>query len=155
MASEKAANIARSCCVVDSASNELFISEKHEGEANTRFEKDFKTIADVLAQESAKNEISKLFPELGKHVRGEECSEIGGVSIVIKENAEETAELLSLLVPVTAAKRMAQAAHCKVNLDICDNIPQNLPDITSDLGFWIDPIGNNLQLIIYIFLICY
>lgn len=55
-ASEKAANIARIC-----RSNEqllqLLVQEKKGDEANARFEHDFKTLADVLIQETIKYDV--------------------------------------------------------------------------------------------------
>lgn len=138
-ASERAACVARACCS-DSTKEALFVAEKDEGEANARFDKDFKTIADVLAQESAKTEIAAHFPELADKVRGEECSEIGGVNIAVQESVERTTELLNYLVPPNAATRMAEATHRKIELEL--NLPDNIPEInTSDLGVWIDPIG--------------
>ncbi|KAG6450901.1 hypothetical protein O3G_MSEX006829 [Manduca sexta] len=147
-ASERAACIARSCCVPESSKEILLVAEKFEGEANTRFEHDFKTIADVLAQESAKTEIAHHFPELANHVRGEECSEIGGINVSIMQDAEETANLLSLLVTPNAAKRMAEAAHCELQLDVCDKINVNISEINvSDIGIWIDPIDATAEFI--------
>lgn len=56
--SEKAANIARACrqekCLF-----QLLIQEKSSDEANPRFVQDFKTLADVLIQETVKYEIGK------------------------------------------------------------------------------------------------
>lgn len=58
-ASEKAANIARLC-----RQNEhlfpLLIEEKSSNEANPRFVRDFKTLADVLVQEAIRHDISNL-----------------------------------------------------------------------------------------------
>ncbi len=57
-ASEKAANIAR----IIRADQELFsllVEEKKEEEKNVRFVQDFKTLADVLIQETLRWEISK------------------------------------------------------------------------------------------------
>lgn len=141
-ASEKAALVAKSCCSGD-RDETLLVSEKCDGEANERFEKDFKTIADVLAQESAKMTIVSRFPELSEHVRGEECAEIGGVTIRLKRSADETAELLGSIVQPSLAKRMATAAHSHVTHPLCDKLPEDIPAIdTNDLGVWIDPIGN-------------
>lgn len=56
--SEKAANIARAC----RHEKELFtllIQEKKLAEANPRFIQDFKTLADVLVQETVRYEIGK------------------------------------------------------------------------------------------------
>ncbi|CAD0197444.1 unnamed protein product [Chrysodeixis includens] len=146
-ASEKAACVARSCC--SGSSNEvLLVAEKFEGEANARFERDFKTIADVLAQEAARAEIACHFPELAAHVRGEECSEIGGVKITICDKVEQTADILRSLVAPAVAKRMAEAAHCNTQHTFCDNLPQDLLQInTSDLGIWIDPIDATAEFI--------
>lgn len=142
-ASEKAALIAKSCCSSEDSAKSLLIAEKSEGEANERFEKDFKTIADVLAQECAKTSIIKKFPELSNYVRGEECAEIGGVNIHLRSSVDETAELLKSLVQPNLAKRMAIAAHSDVIHPLCDKLPKDLPTIdVSDLGIWIDPIGN-------------
>lgn len=139
-ASEKAATIARSCCVYSSEA--LVVAEKGGGEANTRFEKDYKTIADVLAQVCAKHEIEEHCEHLAANVSGEECADIGGVTIELKETEEETAELLSTLVSPNAARRMAKAAHSKIYLKIGEILPSNFPQINpSDLGVWIDPIG--------------
>lgn len=140
-ASEKAACVARSCCA-GSTNEVLLVAEKFEGEANARFVRDFKTIADVLAQEAAKTEIANRFPELAEHVRGEECSEIGGVRIELCDNVEGTTDLLQYLVTPAVAKRMAEAAHRDTVHTFCDNLPKNLDSInTSDIGIWIDPIG--------------
>ncbi|XP_045765794.1 inositol polyphosphate 1-phosphatase [Maniola jurtina] len=145
-ASEKAARIARSCCENSSAET-LLVAEKCGTEANTRFDKDFKTVADVLAQECAKAVIISQFPELNGHVRGEECPEIGGVTIGLQGTIESTARLLSGALPLITARRMAEAAHS----DIFDNLPSlpvDLPFIdTSDIGVWIDPIDATAEFI--------
>lgn len=139
-ASERAANIARACCN-DSNSETLVVAEKGEGEANARFDKDFKTIADVLAQESARSEVESRCPNLVEHFRGEECAEINGVTIKLQDNIDKTAELLSSLVPQISAVRMAEAAHNVINITI-EELPIDLPDLNpAELGVWIDPIG--------------
>lgn len=138
-ASERAANIARSCC--HDTNETLLVAEKGEGEANARFDKDFKTIADVLAQVSARCEVVSRCPNLAEHFRGEECAEINGVSLKLQENIDKTAELLSSLVPRISAVRMAEAAHNVINIAI-EELPIDLPAINpAELGIWIDPIG--------------
>lgn len=145
-ASEKAAIIARSCCSYGSEA--LLVAEKGDGDANTRFDKDFKTIADVLAQVAAKYKIEMQCKGLADNVRGEECADIGGVKIELKDTEEMTAELLSTLVSPDAAKRMANAAHRKVDL-IDEILLSDFPAIDlSDIGVWIDPIGE-LNIISY------
>lgn len=58
-ASEKAANIARQCRQ-DQHLFELLIQEKSAEESNPRFVQDFKTLADVLIQETLRHDICKL-----------------------------------------------------------------------------------------------
>lgn len=66
-ASEKAANIAR-VCRKDEHLFGLLIQEKPKDEANTRFEHDFKTLADCLIQETVKYDIGKLVIWLSRHL---------------------------------------------------------------------------------------
>lgn len=54
--SEKAANIAR-ICRSNAQLLSLLIQEKTGEEANARFEHDFKTLADVLIQETIKHDV--------------------------------------------------------------------------------------------------
>lgn len=54
--SEKAANIARACRQNESLF-ELLIQEKTSHEKNPRFFRDFKTLADVLIQETIRHDI--------------------------------------------------------------------------------------------------
>lgn len=56
--SEKAANIARICRENDSLF-QLLIEKKDSGAANPRFNEDFKTLADVLIQETVRHEVGK------------------------------------------------------------------------------------------------
>lgn len=57
--SEKAANIARLCRQNEQLLN-LLTEQKSEEESNPRFVKDFKTLADVLIQETIRHEIGSL-----------------------------------------------------------------------------------------------
>lgn len=56
--SEKAANIARACRD-DKDLFSLLVQEKKSDEANARFIQDFKTLADVLIQETVRHDIEK------------------------------------------------------------------------------------------------
>lgn len=56
--SEKAANIARACRHEKELFN-LLIQEKNSSESNPRFVQDFKTLADVLIQETVRHDIGK------------------------------------------------------------------------------------------------
>ncbi|CAK1546052.1 unnamed protein product [Leptosia nina] len=143
-ASEKAARIARSCC--RGRGESLLVSEK-ESDANPRFDKDFKTIADVLAQESAKAFIVSRIPELANNVRGEECAEIGGITISLKETEDETVALLKLILPEETARYMAEAAHGDVTDIQIESLQELLNLDYSDLGVWIDPIDGTAEFI--------
>nr|XP_023665851.1 inositol polyphosphate 1-phosphatase isoform X2 [Paramormyrops kingsleyae] len=96
-ASEKAANIARSCRQ-EEALFSLLIEEKKEGEKNKKFVTDFKTLADVLVQEVIKHDIGKEFPDLGNYIFGEESNEFTnglGETIRVKVcNTEQDTEAL-------------------------------------------------------------
>ncbi|CAG9559973.1 unnamed protein product [Danaus chrysippus] len=144
-ASEKAASIARSCTI--SGSETLLVSEKSETEANKRFDKDYKTIADVLAQETAKALITAHFPQLVDHVRGEECAEINGVKISLQNNVKKTAEMLGAILPQAIAHNMAEAAHKDVSQNL-PQLPSNLPVMDpAEVGIWIDPIDGTAEFI--------
>lgn len=58
-ASEKAANIARKCRR-EKQLFELLVEEKKSGEANPRFVQDFKTLADVLIQQTVKHDVGNV-----------------------------------------------------------------------------------------------
>lgn len=141
-ASERAATVARAC---GSSESTLLVTEKNGGDANIRFEKDFKTVADVLAQESARAEISARCPGLGDYLRGEECAEIGGIRVGLSSTIDETTKNLTNLVPPATAREMAEAAHCRPLIMLPESL--QLPNIDpAQLGVWIDPIGKLILL---------
>lgn len=59
LVSEKAANIARKCRQEEHLFN-LLVQEKQSDEANPRFMQDFKTLADVLIQQTVKHDVGAL-----------------------------------------------------------------------------------------------
>ena len=94
---------------------QLLVEEKTGGEKNAKFEQDFKTLADVLIQETVKHEVGKTFPGLQSSVLGEESNKftnkLGNSLIVeVKETMEETRELLLKVLDnnETAAKLLAE-----------------------------------------------
>ncbi|XP_023665849.1 inositol polyphosphate 1-phosphatase isoform X3 [Paramormyrops kingsleyae] len=150
-ASEKAANIARSCRQ-EEALFSLLIEEKKEGEKNKKFVTDFKTLADVLVQEVIKHDIGKEFPDLGNYIFGEESNEFTnglGETIRVKvcNTEQDTEALLGTVLGGNgeAARSLACAAHLDVavsNLGIAaDKIPLD------NLGVWVDPIDSTFQYI--------
>lgn len=145
---ERAANIARAC-----RSNEellaLLIQEKSEDEANPRFVHDFKTLADVLIQETVRHYIGNEFPEIKDHIKGEESSSFTNklgetVNIEVGETSADTTNCLEKVLDCnrSAAEVLAEEVHKFVNYE---NQVGDIPDMPddldySDIGIWIDPI---------------
>ncbi|XP_034487106.1 inositol polyphosphate 1-phosphatase [Drosophila innubila] len=153
---EKAANIARLC-----RSNEellaLLVQEKTGAEANERFEHDFKTLADVLIQETIKHEVGELFPAMRDAIQGEESpnftNKLGDkVTIVVGDTEDETSACLGAVLGdhKAAANALAAGVHQKVvyHNDKLGDIPELPADIDySNLGIWIDPIDATAEYI--------
>lgn len=131
----------------------LLIEEKKSDESNPRFVKDFKTLADVLIQETIKNDIGKLFPAIKEKIKGEESSQFTNllgetITVEIFENLDETAARLGLVLNGNdeCGRLLAAEVHRDIILDSSDEqLPKD--DISldfDDLGIWIDPIdGTN------------
>lgn len=153
---EKAANIARLC-----RSNEellsLLVQEKTGAEANERFEHDFKTLADVLIQETIKHEVGNLFPAMRDSILGEESpnftNKLGEkVIIAVGETETETAFCLGAVLGdhKAAADALATEVHQKVIYDNAKlgDIPELPAELDySNLGIWIDPIDATAEYI--------
>lgn len=154
--SEKAANIARACRHNDSLFK-LLVQEKSEAEKNPRFFQDFKTLADVLIQETIKHDIGLEFPELVKVVQGEETNTFSnamGESIVVKvcPTIGETTQLLAKVMSsdIATAELLATEVHKDVQfLDIpmVAELPLGFDIDIYDLGIWIDPIDSTADYI--------
>ncbi|KAI8424453.1 hypothetical protein MSG28_002938 [Choristoneura fumiferana] len=143
----RAACVARACAESLSDGN-LVVTEKSGDEANSRFEHDFKTIADVLAQEAAKVEISRHCRELRNNVWGEECGEINGHTIRLETQVDKTALLLSQVVPKEQALKLAKGSHCDLNPKLVGDLAYDLPPINdASLAVWIDPIDATAEFI--------
>ncbi|XP_062383376.1 inositol polyphosphate 1-phosphatase-like [Sardina pilchardus] len=148
-ASEKAANIARSCRQEETLFS-LLIEEKKS--KNKTFSADFKTLADVLVQAVIKHDIGKRFPGLENNIFGEETNEFMNglgerIQVILCEREADTARLLSKVLDgnMQAAEALASAAHQDVIIpDLhtgCVHIPIH------NLGVWVDPIDSTLQYI--------
>lgn len=152
-ASEKAANIARVCrqnkCLFD-----LLVQEKSKAEKNPAFVRDFKTLADVLIQETIKHDIGLEFPELSQVIQGEEnntFTNVLGETIIVEvcPTYQETTNLLAKVMgnDTEIAGLLANEVHKNIRLmDVktSRDIPKDLSLPIEDLGIWIDPIGGNL-----------
>ncbi|XP_017117523.1 inositol polyphosphate 1-phosphatase [Drosophila elegans] len=153
---EKAANIARTC-----RSNEellrLLVQEKQGSEANERFEHDFKTLADVLIQETIKHEVGSLFPAMQDAILGEESpnftNKLGeSVTIAVGSSEEDTSSCLLAVLSghEGAANALAKEVHQEVNFtsEKLGEIPQLPDDLDyANLGIWIDPIDATAEYI--------
>lgn len=153
-ASEKAANIARVCRRNEKLFN-LLIEEKTGSEKNDRFVNDFKTLADVVIQETIKHDLGKLFPKIRDNIKGEEGNKFENAlneSIVV-EVKEDPAETKALLLKVLDGNEgAAQALADEIHKDVSTAESQELPEINEsidveNLGCWIDPIDGTAEYI--------
>lgn len=156
-ASEKAAQIARLC----RAEEELFkllVQQKCEETKNPRFVQDFKTLADVLVQETVRHDLGEKFPGISDTIFGEENNKFEntiGESVVVKieKTSEGTSNLLLKVLDgnYKAANLLANVVHSSgtVNFDeyltkfIDENISIELN--LNDIGIWIDPIDSTSE----------
>lgn len=151
-ASEKAANIARTC-----RSNqqlfELLIQEKSADDANPRFFRDFKTLADVLIQETIRADVGRRFEALRDNIRGEEDSKFEnslGESVLVTIS-DDIAATKSMLLKILAGNEIAaDALTQEIHADVASDT--ELPSIDEQLdftklGIWIDPIDGTQEYI--------
>jgi len=156
--SEKAANLARACRS-DTKLFELLVEEKTGDAKNAKFVQDFKTLADVLIQETVRHDLSKTFPALENSIFGEESNEfentIGEKIVVsVQENEQKTKDLLTKVLNGNseAAQILAQHVHSEIKIKDVNttSLPDTIPEIEfdiKDIGIWIDPIDATSQYI--------
>ncbi|XP_058445587.1 inositol polyphosphate 1-phosphatase [Malaya genurostris] len=156
-ATEKAANIARICRKDDHLFS-LLVQEKSKEESNSRFEHDFKTLADCLIQEVVKHDIGKKFPGLRENIRGEEnpsFTNAEGESIVVtvSEDKNETIDNIQKILngDRVAAIQLVEEVFREIEIDSEQwQIPQesiSLDNDINELGIWIDPIDATAEYI--------
>nr|CAD7425026.1 unnamed protein product [Timema monikensis] len=97
--SEKAANIAR-VCRQNQHLFKLLVQEKKNEERNPRFLQDFKTLADVLIQETVKHDIGNQFSDIAGYIYGEETNSFTNtlgdtITVEVQKDQDSTAALLS------------------------------------------------------------
>ncbi|XP_063977711.1 inositol polyphosphate 1-phosphatase [Diachasmimorpha longicaudata] len=156
-ASEKAANIARACRQNETLF-QLLIQEKSEEEKNPRFFHDFKTLADVLIQETIRHDIGLEFPELAKRVKGEETNVFSNtlgktVTIEVLPTQIETRNLLAQVLDnnIITAETLANEIHRDVPVSevpvdtAADDFSFDID--VNDLAIWIDPIDSTADYI--------
>lgn len=153
-ASEKSANIARVC----RRNEELFkllIEEKSGSEKNERFLHDFKTLADVVIQETIKHDVGKLFPELVANIKGEEGNKFENklgesVTVVITDDPNDTKALLLKVLDGNeiAAEALTKEIHKSVSTVEAEKLPEIVASIDiAKVGIWIDPIDGTAEYI--------
>merc|ERR1711892_6706 len=121
--SEKAANIARACRS-EPTLFELLVEEKTGEDKNAKFDQDFKTLADVLIQETVRHDVSQKFPALSDSIFGEESNKFTnklGESLVVSVQADENATKVLLTKVLNdnddAAKLLAKQVHAEISLN--------------------------------------
>ncbi|MCL4122769.1 UNVERIFIED_CONTAM: hypothetical protein GTU68_041522 [Idotea baltica] len=153
--SERAAKIAR-VIRQDPRLFALLVEEKGELEKNKRFQQDFKTLADVLIQESLRYYVAAKFPNLADHVRGEENASFTNtlgekIEVCVCESQNDTATLLAKVLDgnVEAANILAEVVHGKIDdIVIQEEVKAKFPAIKLDnVGIWIDPIDSTSEYI--------
>ena len=155
-ASEKAANIARACRA-EPTLFELLVEEKTGEDKNAKFDQDFKTLADVLIQETVRHDVSKTFPSLRDCIFGEESNQFTNklgqsLTVSVQQDENSTMELLTKVLNdnIEAAKLLAKEVHAQPLLD--DIMKAELDKHNDcidkeDVGVWIDPIDATSQYI--------
>ena len=167
-AAEKAAHIAR-VCRQEKELFQLLVEEKKGDAKNINFKHDFKTLADVLIQETVRHSVAtkvsitvhvifsvlyilRQFPAVKDNIRGEENNSFTNtlgeqVHVHICQRVEETASLLEKVLDGnhTASLLLARAVH----IDLTDPPLQlaPLPLDANNIGIWVDPLGKLIPLI--------
>jgi len=163
--SEKAAGLARACRK-EKDLFQLLVEEKIGDQKNAAYSQDFKTLADVLIQETVRHDLGRHYPELKDNIHGEETSEFTNtlgekIKVQICDTKEETSALLCRVLDgrKVAADLLAKEVHSSVppwnnqseaiNEKCCKNAVEDLVNVpdeegiefrADDLAIWIDPI---------------
>jgi len=155
--SEKAASIARACRKEDDLF-QLLVEEKKGDDKNPKYSHDFKTLADVLIQETVRHDLGKKYPGLKDDIFGEESNKFTNtlgesVQVQVCDTQDDTSKLLSKVLDGRkgAADILAKLVHSDINpgSDVEESL-NKVPDDeeedinVDDFGIWIDPIdGTN------------
>ena len=159
--SERASNIAR-LCRAEKMLFELLVEEKVGNDKNTRFAQDFKTLADVLIQETFKyylgGKVQRIwhycslhkyrtfffqFPLLRNYICGEEVNTFTNalgesITVEVRPTQDETSALLAKVLGgnAAAAHLLAQAVHADVATPpvLPEGVRLLLSEVDIDLG---------------------
>lgn len=153
----KGNNIAAACRQVPELLA-LLVQEKESIERNDVLVADFKTLADVLIQETVRQDLSQSFPALRNNIHGEESNQFTNslgtsVNLEVTSNQQQTRTLLADVLNGNekAAAVLSEEVHRAISLSgpEKDDILA-LPDLElnwENLGIWIDPIDGTSQYI--------
>eukprot|EP00095_Tigriopus_kingsejongensis_P008147 maker-scaffold196_size269943-snap-gene-1.34 protein:Tk08147 transcript:maker-scaffold196_size269943-snap-gene-1.34-mRNA-1 annotation:"inositol polyphosphate 1-phosphatase" len=130
------------------------LQEKTGDEKNVRFTADFKTLADVLIQETVRHDIGRQYPTLAENIKGEESNKFTNtlnetIAVKVCDTQEETSALLFKVLDQdqVAADLLSKHVHLDTS-ELSEEIRKDLeqvPDIdlnVDQLGIWIDPIDS-------------
>lgn len=132
---------------------DLLIEEKPDIQKNHQFFQDFKTLADVLIQETVRHFINQKIPSFGESIFGEESNTFTNtkgefITIEIFQKEEETKALLIKILDGNdeAASLLSKAIHSDSHVNVCNEKLETEIDV-NNCGVWIDPIDATGQYI--------
>eukprot|EP00094_Tigriopus_californicus_P002937 TCALIF_02831-PA protein Name:"Similar to Inpp1 Inositol polyphosphate 1-phosphatase (Mus musculus)" AED:0.09 eAED:0.09 QI:155/0.8/0.83/1/0.8/0.83/6/117/386 len=152
-AAEKAALIARACRK-EKDLFKLLIEEKVGDDKNAKFTVDFKTLADVLIQETIRHDLSLQYPGLAENIKGEESNMFTNtlnetIKVKVGDTEQETSALLYKVLDrnQVAADLLSKQVHFDTS-QLSDDVQADLKQVPDSnfnvdgLGIWIDPIDS-------------
>ncbi|RUS78447.1 hypothetical protein EGW08_013793 [Elysia chlorotica] len=132
---------------------DLLIEEKPDVKKNHQYFQDFKTLADVLIQETVHHFVSQKIPSLADSIYGEESNTFTNtkgdtITIEICHKQEETKALLKSILDGNdeAASLLSEAIHSSPEIQVASE-RLDVDIDTTDCGVWIDPIDATGQYI--------
>ena len=140
----------------------LPFQEKKGDDKNTNSSHDFKTLADVLIQETVRHDLGIKYPGLKDHIFGEESNKFTNtlgesVHVRVCDTQEDTSKLLSKVLDGRqgAADILAKLVHSDISPEDVkieeglSKVPDDEDISVDDFGIWIDPIGTTINQIMY------
>ena len=140
----------------------LLFQEKKGDDKNTNSSHDFKTLADVLIQETVRHDLGIKYPGLKDHIFGEESNKFTNtlgesVHVRVCDTQEDTSKLLSKVLDGRqgAADILAKLVHSDISPEDVkieeglSKVPDDEDISVDDFGIWIDPIGTTINPIIH------
>ncbi|XP_035223300.1 inositol polyphosphate 1-phosphatase-like isoform X2 [Stegodyphus dumicola] len=131
----------------------LLVERKSDIKKNKQLIQDYKTLADVLVQETIKKDVGEKFPAVKSKIQGEEQNQFQnalGESILVEltDSPDDTVNLLYKVLDgrENVAKRLASVVHSSKAMDTKEySSSSTIPADT--IGIWIDPIDSTAEYI--------